>query len=779
MMSNTLEMRVVFSAIDRFVRPVANITRASREASKALSAAKSSLKDLNDQQKLIDKFKLANKSLGINGQDLEKARAHAKRLGEELQRTEKPTAAMQRAFKHATEEARHLAGTVNRMREQKQRLRQEMASLGIDTKSLASYQKDLKSKIDAATAAVTKQEQAVKQAGRDRQRMYAAQATSERIRAAGDKAGRFGRGALAAGAGVGALMSAPILAYAKAEDATTELMVAMMKKGGEVSASFKEIDALANRLGNKLPGATSDYQNMMTMLIRQGMPAKNILAGLGEATAYLAVQLKMPPEAAAEFASKLQDATRTADKDMMALMDTIQKAFYLGVDQGNLLQAFAKLSPALSVIKTEGAEAARALAPLLVMTDQAGMGGEASGNAFRKIFQMSLDAKKVAKGNAALAGSGVQFDFTDGKGEFGGMDKMFVQLEALRAVNTQKRLAALKEVFGDDAETLQALNVMIEKGKAGYDDVQRKLADQASLQERVNAQLGTLSKLWDAASGTFTNALVKFGESISPELHQLTEWLGTLAERTQNWAQENPGLAATLMTIGKWSAIILLGVGALGVVLGAIAAPIALLNLSLAGMGLNFGLIFGALSKLVHFVAAAVRANPMALLFAGAVAVIGHVLQRLDELKDKFAKGDWWGIGRVIMESLIAGFDSMTFGLFSKVIEIIKGITQRIAKAFGFNPFSGADSSTPGMPAGTPSPAASVAPKKVEVRTLPPVVAPVPQRLLANSNNSYVFNIHPSAGMDERGLAQLVRDEISKSSQQDAARLRSRLRDQE
>lgn len=130
-MSNTLEMRVVFSAIDRFVRPVANITRASREASKALSAAKSSLKDLNDQQKLIDKFKLANKSLGINGQDLEKARAHAKRLGEELQRTEKPTAAMQRAFKHATEEARHLAGTVNRMREQKQRLRQEMASLGM------------------------------------------------------------------------------------------------------------------------------------------------------------------------------------------------------------------------------------------------------------------------------------------------------------------------------------------------------------------------------------------------------------------------------------------------------------------------------------------------------------------------------------------------------------------------------------------------------------------------------------------------------------------------
>lgn len=769
-MSRDLELRVVLSAVDKFRRPMAHFAEASRTASKALNEAKASMKGLNDQQKLIDKFKLTNKSLGINGQDLEKARAHAKRLGEELHRTEKPTAAMQKAFKHATDEARNLAGTVNRMREQKQRLRQEMASLGIDTKSLASFQQDLKGKIDAATAAVTKQEQAVKQAGLDRQRMYAAQATSDKIRAAGDKASRFGRTALAAGTGVGALMAAPILAYAKAEDAATELKVAMMKKGGEVSTSFKEIDDLASRLGNKLPGTTADYQNMMTMLIRQGMPAKNILGGLAEATAYLSVQLKMTPEAAAEFASKLQDATRTVDKDMMSLMDTIQRSHYLGVDQNNMLQGFAKLSPALSVIRKEGAEAARALTPLLVMTDQAGMSGEGSGNAFRKIFQMSLDLKKVAKGNAALSGTGIRLDFTDGKGEFGGMEKMFAQLETLKGVNTQKRLAALKEVFGDDAETLQALSIMIEKGQAGYDEVQRKLAEQASLQERVNAQLGTLTKLWDAASGTFTNFLVKLGESMSPELHSLTEWLGSVAGRMQKWAEENPNLAATLMEIGKWTTIILLGVGALGVVLGAVAAPIALLNLSLAGMGLSFGMVFGALSKLTGFIAAAIRANPWALLVGGAVAAIAHILLRLDELKDKFAKGDWWGIGRVIMEGIIAGFDAMTFGLFSKVLGIIKRITGMVAKAFGFNPFP----ESPGSPAVAASTPPANAPK-IDVR--PPVVQPRPQGLLAGGNNSFVFNIQPSPGMDERGLAGLVRDEFSKITREQNAQQRSRLRD--
>jgi phage-related tail protein len=151
MMSNQLELKVIFSAIDKFVRPVKHITEASRAASKALNDTKASMKGLTDQQKLVDKFKSTSKSVAILGQDLEKTRALAKKMGEELQRTEKPTVAMQKAFKHATEDVRNLAGTVNQMREQKQRLRQELAAAGVDTKALASHQQDLKGKLDAAT----------------------------------------------------------------------------------------------------------------------------------------------------------------------------------------------------------------------------------------------------------------------------------------------------------------------------------------------------------------------------------------------------------------------------------------------------------------------------------------------------------------------------------------------------------------------------------------------------------------------------------------------------
>ncbi|MEO3957084.1 phage tail tape measure protein, partial [Chromobacterium piscinae] len=116
-------------------------------------------------------------------------------------------------------------------------------------------------------------------------------------------------------------------------------------------------------------------------------PAQNILSGVGEASAYLAVQLKKTPEAAAEFAAKMQDATGTASEDMMGLFDTIQKAFYLGVDDTNMLSFFTNVSSVTKMVSKDGLTAARALAPIAVMMDQMGTQGETAGNAIRKIFQ--------------------------------------------------------------------------------------------------------------------------------------------------------------------------------------------------------------------------------------------------------------------------------------------------------------------------------------------------------------------------------------------------------
>lgn len=147
----------------------------------------------------------------------------------------------------------------------------------------------------------------------------------------------------------------------------------------------------------------------------------------------------MPVEASAEFAAKMQDATRTGEKDMMGLMDTIQRVSYLGMDDSDMLQGFSKVSPAMAILRKEGLDAVNTFAPLLVMMDQASMAGESAGNALRKVFQSSLNTKKLGKANALLKDVGLNLDFSDGKGEFGGIEQLYAQLAKLKSLNSTQR----------------------------------------------------------------------------------------------------------------------------------------------------------------------------------------------------------------------------------------------------------------------------------------------------------------------------------------------------
>lgn len=416
------------------------------------------------------------------------------------------------------------------------------------------------------------------------------------------------KGGLGMAAGLAAGLTLSLKTYADQENAATGLKVAMMQANGEVGKSFKSINKLAVGLGNQLPGTTADFQNMMQMLVRQGIPAENILGGVGKATAYLAVQLKKTPEAAAEFAAKMQDATGTASDDMMGLFDTIQKAFYLGVDDTNMLSFFTKTSSVLQMINKDGLKAAQGLAPISVMMDQMGMQGESAGNAVRKVIQAGLSVKKVNDVNKVLARQklGINLDFTDGKGSFGGLDNLFQQLAKLKSLSDVKRTGVMKALFGDDAETLQVVNALIDKGKDGYDQVQQKMNRQANLNSRVQAQLGTLTNLWEAMTGTATNGLAAMGSAFSGDAKRITIWLGDLGERFTKFADENPRVIR----------------GAFG-----LAAGLTVLKLGFMGVGGAIGIVSRVLSM-----------SPIGMIATGIAMAAGLIISNWDVIGPYFKK---------------------------------------------------------------------------------------------------------------------------------------------
>lgn len=579
-----LKLEVLFNAVDKLSGPIKTIVGGSKTLSDAFKKTSTELKALEAQQRKVSGFKQLKEQSEKTTQAIEQNKETLKQLKNTMN-IGAPTQQMVKDLARAEAAQKRLKAAQKNQGTEMTALVRELNQAGISVDKLADDESELKNKIHLTTMEINRQKESL-------ERHQKAQKQYEQMQGRMAKASDLAKKGLAIGAVGTAGMAYSLKQYEDAEDAAMGLRVSMMQANGQVSKEYAQINKLANGLGTKLPGTTADFQNMMAVLIQQGISAKAILGGVGEAAGYLGVQMKMPFAEAAEFAAKMQDATKTTEKDMLGLMDVIQRSYYLGVDSGNMLQGFAKISAGMKTIKAEGLEGAKAIAPLLIMADQAAMAGEAAGNAYSKIFKSMMDSKGIAK---ALkdSGTGIQMNFTDGKGEFGGLDKMFKQLEKLKGLSTEARLPILSDMFGNDAETIQALNLLIDKGQAGYNEVVAKMQKQAALQTRVNAQLGTLKNLRDAAGGTFTSMLALFGEQLAPQFKMLITGFTNITENVTAWAQKNPVLANTIAKVVAGGILLVGGISALALGLVTILGPLAMLRMSLGVLGGGFGIITG------------------------------------------------------------------------------------------------------------------------------------------------------------------------------------------
>ncbi|EDQ0554245.1 phage tail tape measure protein [Salmonella enterica subsp. diarizonae] len=649
MSDNNLRLQVVLGAVDKLTRPFKNAQAGSKELASAIRQTRDQIKKLSDAGGQLKSFDQLTQSVSRTGAELNQARLRAQMMTREMSSLESPTKKQTQALEAQWRAVSRLEQKQQQETRQMAAARAELYRLGLSAGGGARETARIARETERYNRQLAEQERRLREVGERQRKLNAIKAKAEKTRELRNSLAGNGAGAMAAGVATGMTLLAPVKAYSESENAANQLAGSMMGPGGKVAPEFEKINRLAVALGDKLPGTTADFQNMMTMLRRQGMSAQVILGGLGESAAYLGVQLQMAPTAAAEFAAKLQDATQTSEKDMMSLMDMIQKGFYAGVDSGNMLQGFSKISSAMNIINKKGLEAVKTFAPLLVMADQGSMAGESAGNAYRKIFQAALDADNIKAVNDDLKekGAGIKFNFSDGKGGFGGLENMYAQLEKLKKLNPETQMATMKDLFGNDAETLQALNIMLSKGIEGYRETAAKLENQASLRERVDASLNTLGNKWEAATGTFTNAMASIGETVAPALKNLADWLGELASRLDGFVKRHPLLTSTLFKMAAGFAVAATAVGAISLALASILGPMAIVRVSAGMLGLKFasvgGLVraaLGGIGKSVLWLGRLMFANPIlaviGLIAAGAI----YIWQNWDTLGPKF-KAMW------------------------------------------------------------------------------------------------------------------------------------------
>ena len=653
-MSKDLKIQVLLSAMDKLTGPFKSAQKATKQLSNVLNENKTKLRSLskeyNQNELQIKKYRETlnplKAKLNENTQALSKAYTEVRRMESALKTMPKPTAGFSNKLNEAKKNVTKLQTEQAKMISKLKNTRAEFSRNGISAATLGQRQRDLQNQMKGANKEIDQQRNKLSRLNEKARQKNSYAQRVDGLRTKAEQYANIGGRALATHAMMKEQVIKPVTAFAQAEVAATNLRVAMMDKDGKVSSNFEKINKLATNLGDKLPGTTADFQDLMTMLVRQGMSAETILGGTGEAAAYLSVQLEMQPKQAAEFAAKMQDATRTTEKDMMELMDVIQKGFYAGVDPTNMLGAFRNLGSAMDTIKMKGLDGAKALAPFVAIFDQASMDGSASGNAMRKVLQKGMkygDIKatlnKLRK--KGLLRSNINLDFTNGKGEFGGFDKFFSELAKLKKLDTAERIKVIEGVFGNDAEVNQVVSTLIEKGKAGYEEFAAKMEKQADLRKRVDEQLGTLTNIWEATTGTFTNLLAEIGATIAPQLKQLSTKLGEITEKVKNWVKANPELTGTLMKIAVFLTAVVGITGALASAFSFLLFPIGRTALFLGSLGKT---IIGIIPNILAF-SAALLTNPLTWIVAGIAAVIAAIVllvKNWDVVKEAFATGWNW-----------------------------------------------------------------------------------------------------------------------------------------
>ena len=363
----------------------------------------------------------------------------------------------------------------------------------------------------------------------------------------------------------GAAIATPIIGAVKVfmdqDKAMTDAKMAYMNKDG-VSPVFADITKKAIELGDALPGTTADFLGVSRVLKEQGLSDNIIKNGALESASKLNVLLGTSQEFGAEFVAKLVEARGLRDEELGAAADIVQRArFAFGMkpeDMKDTMKYDAAMMSSLGIRGQDNLTKNFALQGILATN---GIEGAQAGNVLKNLLLRTNEGvtgvMSATKGNKAVARqqieqSGVKFEFFDANGKFKGLREMTAEFEKLKIIKDklgeQAAMNVANEIFG--SENVSAAMIFADKGTKGFDEAVQKMAEQASMQQRLEEQSKSLSIIWEGLTGTATNLAASFGSIFGPDLSAGFKSANSFISNTlKPWVENNKGLIKTAVSI--------------------------------------------------------------------------------------------------------------------------------------------------------------------------------------------------------------------------------------
>lgn len=349
----------------------------------------------------------------------------------------------------------------------------------------------------------------------------------------------------------------------------TDLRASIAQTGADGKINYNRLaqemmgaEEVAVRLGNKLPGTTADFAQMMQTLKQNGLDVKTIVNGAADAVGHLAVASNaVPKEIAADFARfgnlfklKPEDFTPAADVFSRINSSTGQTSAEL-IEAAKYFQG--RLGQGLQI---GGLKDAEQYTKLFGFMGKRGLTGSVAGMGLSNFFESyNRHRDKLPDLQAA---TGIKLDFYDKQGKFVGLDAVMDQMQQFDKLSAKDRTQWMETMFGTLGS--QAANVMVDA--KGWKEFNAEQAKTVSLQDKSAMKAQDYNNKMESLQGTLTNLKVAIFEPMLPGATAIVDKANELTGAIQTFVKAHPDVAkyaVSFLALGSAALVVTSGVKAL------------------------------------------------------------------------------------------------------------------------------------------------------------------------------------------------------------------------
>ncbi len=558
-----LDIRVAFSAVDRFTRPVNAARQSAGGLSDSLRKTQSTLKGLD---KSTAAFQRMTAAVSKTDRSISRARTRFEGLSETQRKngtlTERQQTLMTRLGERLDRLSAKRVTEVARLRESASALRQHGVMLSGSSATISNAIR----RTDELSRSLEREKAQLAAVTQARKRYEGAQQMAGKLRAGGALA--VGT-ATAAGYGAGRFLS-PAVGFDE-EMSNVQALTRLDKNNSQLAA----LRAQAKKLGAETAFTTRDAASGQAFLAMAGFTPDAIRDAL-PGVLNMALAGGMDLGASADISSNILSQFRLDPKEMDRVSDVLTAAFTrTNTDLMNIGEAMKYAGTGLAGL---GVDVERTTAMIGVMAN-VGLRGSIAGTGLQATF--SRLAAPTGKAKSALKELGVEV--ADAAGKMRPAETVLADIyKVVKKYGETDQLSFFKDIAGEEAaKSFRALVMSAGSGELQtlLSSLQNSTGEAGTVAKVKTNNLGGDLKELDSAWEAFR---ISVAETVDGPLRRLTQGLSHVIGNIKSWVEENPRLAKTLFVAGGVALALTAAVGGLSLAAGLLLGPLAKLRLGFA-----------------------------------------------------------------------------------------------------------------------------------------------------------------------------------------------------